>query len=417
MSIKHIAFVVKYFPLVSETFIVNQINGLQDAGYKVSLYAYNQVDRTVIHESLKKYDLLNKVHYFVKAPINKLSRFISFIEWVLHHFFKINWYLLFKCLNVFKYGKDAYTLKLFYEAQWFLIPYNFELIHAHFGMNGNRIAYLKACGILPDKVKLVTTFHGYDLVPNKLKDYKIEYKYLFEEATAFTVNTPYLENQLKQVNSYHKPIYVLAVGLDTNFFKRKTFKHDATFFDLVFCGKLIGLKGPDLAIEIIAKLHEFGYQKVRLHLIGEGNLRHQLEKQVEMSKLMKNVIFYGSLSQDDIKECFEKSDAFILPGRYETETGRAETQGLVIQEAQAMKLPVIVSDVGGMKYGVLPDESGFIIEEENVDGAVKAIEKLILNPKLKIEMGKAGRLLVEENYDTKILVKKLQDIYKVVIDK
>ena len=124
MSNKLVAFIVKYFPTVSETFIVNQINGLVDAGYKVSLYAYQQVEVSLIQESLKKHDLLTKVQYFVKPPISKLERLTVFFKWTHQHFFKIKWYLFFKTLNVFKYGKDAYTLKLFFEAQWFLVRYD-----------------------------------------------------------------------------------------------------------------------------------------------------------------------------------------------------------------------------------------------------------------------------------------------------
>ena len=126
-------------------------------------------------------------------PANVLLRLLIFFKWTFQHFFKINWRLYFKCINIFKYGKEAYTLKLFFEAQWFLVPYDFEIIHAHFGMNGNRIAHLKARGIIPNQVKLMTTFHGYDLVPNRLENYEEEYKTLFKEAAAFTVNTPYLD--------------------------------------------------------------------------------------------------------------------------------------------------------------------------------------------------------------------------------
>lgn len=414
MPVKQVAFIVTYFPTVSETFIVNQINGLMDSGYNVCLYAYNKVESKIIHESLKKYNLLQKVNYFIKPPVSKLNRLIVFFKWTLKNMFKIKWRLFFKSLNVFKYGKDAYTLKLFFEAQWFLVPFDFELIHAHFGMNGNRIAYLKTCGIIPKQVKLITTFHGYDLAPDKLDVYKKEYQYLFKEAAAFTVNTPYLEGVLHKVNSCHKPCYILPVGLDTNFFRQKPIKNNTVYFDLLFCGKLISLKGPDLAIAILKSLHDLGYTDTRLHMVGEGNLRNQLKKQVASYNLQENVIFYGALSQENLIKCFEKSDAFILPGRYDLETGRAETQGLVIQEAQAMSLPVIVSDVGGMKYGLLPNESGFVINEGNIKEFVEAVEKLILNPKLKLEMGEAGRILVEKKYDNKILVKKLQEIYNVI---
>jgi len=416
MPIKHVAFIVKYFPTISETFIVNQINGLIDTGCRVTLYAYKQIDTSFIHESLKRHDLLIKVQYFVKPPINKIQRLWVFFKWTLKHLFKIKWHLFFKCLNVFKYGKDAYTLNLFFEAQWFLVPYDFELIHAHFGMNGNRIAYLKACDILSDRVKLITTFHGYDLSPDRLEEYKVEYKYLFKEANAFTVNTPYLEGLLKKVNSGDKPCYILPVGLDASYFKRRFPKQDTEFFDLIFCGRFVAFKAVDITITVLNIIHSLGYKHVQLHIIGDGTLRHQLKKQVQSNNLQESVFFYGALTQEAIKEHFEQADVFILPGRYDPETGRAETQGLVIQEAQAMELPVVVFDVGGMKYGLLPNESGFVIAEGDLDGFVNAIEKLILSPKLKDEMGKVGRQNVKDQYDNSVLVEKLLTIYKRILE-
>ncbi|SRX55335.1 glycosyltransferase [Aequorivita sp. CIP111184] len=411
MTKKSIAFVVKYFPTVSETFIVNQINGVIDAGYQVSLFAYNRVDNKVIHESLKRHDLLNRVRYFKKAPVSKLKRFFVFMKWTVKHFLKIHWPTFFRSINVFKYGKEAYTLKLFFEAQWFLLHYDFDLIHAHFGMNGERIAYLKAYGIIPKSVKIITTFHGYDLEPKNVEQYKITYANLFKYADAFTVNTPYLEGLLQQVNFCNIPHYVLPVGLDTQFFKRKNAKLKTSFFDLVFCGKLIPLKGADLAIKMVGELQDMGYKSVRLHIIGDGILREHLKRQVQMCQLEDYVLFYGALTQENIKGRLEQADVFIMPGRVDKENGRAETQGLVLQEAQAMELPVVVSDVGGIKYGLLLNESGFVVKENDIIGFVKAIEQLILNPARKKYMGKMGRDFVVKYYENRVLLEKLLSIY------
>ena len=301
---KHIAIVVNYFPTVSETFIVNQINSLLDSGFKISLYAYNQLDLSVIHDSFTRYNLLTKANYFVKSPASKIKRFITFFKWTLHNFKHIKWSLYFKTLNILKYGKEAYTLKLFFEAQWFLVTNKTDVIHAHFGMVGNRIAYLKAKGIIPNGIPLITTFHGYDLVPNKLSTYKKEYRYLFTKGNAFTVNTPYLEGILQKVLENKKPCYILPVGLDTRFFKKERTKKDNTSFNLVFCGKLIALKGPGLAISITKKLHDLGYKHVCLHIIGDGVLRQALIEQVERLHLQGFVYLHGKQSQIEIKKIF-----------------------------------------------------------------------------------------------------------------
>ncbi len=414
MTKKSIAFVVKYFPTVSETFIVNQVNEVIDAGYQVSLFAYNRVDTEVIHESLKIHDLLGRVQYYKKPPVSKLKRLLVFFEWTLKNVFKIQWRTFFKSINIFKYGKEAYTLKLFFEAQWVSLPFDFDLIHAHFGMNGERIAYLKACGIIPNSVKIITTFHGYDLEPKNLDKYKNTYANLFRYADAFTVNTPYLEGLLQQVNFGNKPYYILPVGLDTNFFKRSNPKLDTQFFDLVFCGRLIPFKGVDIAINVVKELHDIGYKSVRLHIIGDGILLEQLKRQVQECRLEDYIIFYGALTQEAIKTRFEQADVFIMPGRYDSE-GRAETQGLVIQEAQAMELPVVVTDAGGMKYGLLPNESGFVVAENDLEGFVNAVEKFILDSGLKFKMGKTGRAFVVRNYDNEVLVTSLKVIYKITL--
>ncbi len=300
---------------------------------------------------------------------------------------------------------------MFFESQWFLLPYNFELIHAHFGMNGNRIAYLKAKDIIPESVKLINTFHGYDLEPDKLLDYTFDYSYLWKQAQAFTVNTPYLKGLLEQLHLNNRSVFILPVGLDTHFFKRQQNKRESTYFDIVFCGRLISFKAPDLAVSIIHALVQKGYTQVRLHIIGTGSMETALKAQVAVLGLDQHVLFYGSQDQKFIKSCFEQSDVFLLPGIEDPETGRAETQGLVIQEAQAMAVPVVVSDVGGMKYGLLPNESGFVVEERNLDGFINVIELLILNPKLQLIMGEKGRRFVVENYDNKVLANKLSAIY------
>ena len=414
MKSKHVAIVVKYFPSVSETFIVNQINALKAVGYQVTLLAYHKVEGIPIHSSLYEYNLLNEVHYFGKPPKSKLKRLFVFFQWVVEHLLTINWKCLFKSLNIFEHGKDAYTLKLFYESQWFILKHDFDIIHAHFGMNGNRIAYVKAKGIISKTLPLLTTFHGYDMTPKEQDGYKAIYKYLFEYASAFTVNTPYLEALLKQASPNKTPIFILPLGIDTHLFLKKHERLESPFFNMVFCGRLIDLKGPDLAVDIQKRLLELGYNHVRLHLIGSGKQLIALQQQISAYGIKDYVHLHSAMTQEAIISLYEQSDVFLFPGRYDTDTGRADTQGLVIQEAQAMELPVVVSDVGGLKYGLIDGETGYVLREDDLDGFVKAIESLLLDDELREQMGKKGRQFVEQFYDAEELVERLENIYKAI---
>ena len=131
---------------------------------------------------------------------------------------------------------------------------------------------------------------------------------------------------------------------------------------------------------------------------------------VQSNDLHGIVKFHGSKSQIEIKDFMSNSHIFIFPGIID-ENGRCENQGLVIQEAQAMQLPVVTSNVGGIPDGLINGKTGFVVDEGNIDGFVSKILWLIDNPSSRKKMGKAGRQFVVENYDSSILGEKLLDIY------
>ncbi|OUR93408.1 hypothetical protein A9Q87_05545 [Flavobacteriales bacterium 34_180_T64] len=409
MKSKKIAVIVEVFPAISQTFIVNQVNSLIDAGHHVELFSYKKASEPEFHPSLDKHNLLENVTYLEVFPFPKVKRVATFLSWIFLHFNRINWRSLFDVINGFKYGEVAYTLKLFYEAQWFLLDDEFDIIHAHFGHNSKRIAILKETGLL-SKSMLITTFHGYDLVPNHVDFYKKEYHNLLKYSDAFTVNSKYLKGLLEELKP-DRPIHILPVGLDTSYFERTEQTLESKYFEVLFCGRFVALKGPDIAIKIIKTLHDRGYHHVRLHLIGDGELKGQLEKQINDFGFEKVIKMCGTLTQDVVKERMQNSDIFLLPGIYDPNNGTAETQGLVIQEAQAMGLPVVVSDVGGMKYGLIDGETGFVVEANNISAFADSIESLILDYELKTAMSAKAINYVKQHFDTNVLVLELENIY------
>lgn len=407
-----ITIVVGAFPIISETFIVNQIKALIDEGYSVKIYALRKGDTSKTHKVIQDYKLLNKVTYKPSFPKNKIKRISFFFNFIFWNLFLIDWRLLVKSVNIFKYGKKALNLKLFYECQWLMYETKPDIIHVHFGVNAVSIAEFKKKGFLGGS-KFIVSFHGYDMNPSKIDYYKIHYKTLFKQLDRITVNTIYLKNILLKVNPTIENIDILPVGLDTKLFQKRIEKNKSTkSFTIVFCGRLIKLKGADKAILIIQELLKRGFENINLEIIGEGELKNKLEELILENDLERFVFLKGKQSQEEIINLFDNANAFLLPGIKDPVDGRCEAQGLVIQEAQAMELPVIISDVGGMKYGVLAKESGFIIKENDISGFADAIQNLIENPTMAKFMGEKGKEFVKQNYDSKKLVKRLVSIYK-----
>ena len=132
------------------------------------------------------------------------------------------------------------------------------------------------------------------------------------------------------------------------------------------------------------------------------NLNELTQKLIDIESVTGN--------ENEVINFMDNSSVFLYPGIVDN-TGRCENQGLVIQEAQAMQLPVVTSDVGGISEGLIDKKTGFLVEEGNIDAFVSKVLWLIDNPNRRKEMGKAGRQFVVENYESIILGERLIDIY------
>jgi colanic acid/amylovoran biosynthesis glycosyltransferase len=408
-----IAFVVDQFPVVSETFILNQITDMIDRGHEVKIYSFKNEKFNFVHQAVNQYKLLEKTTYFRYPPHSGVK--------------KAGWLLLFMASNFnalihesgFTFAHPGSiqmairNLSLSQSIAAFLRTNAFDIVHAHFGQCGAKIANLMATGELGG-FKFFTTFHGYDLNPFFAERYKKKYKNLFDYADGVTVNSPYLREILLRVCPRPKNLILLQVGLRTDQYKKQPVESStkASGFTILFCGRLVAFKAPDLAIRIMDLLvNRRGLQHITLRVVGDGKLRDEVERLIHEFDLKDHVLLLGALSQEQVIQEMNNAHLFLLPGIHERETGRAETQGLVIQEAQAMELPVVVSDAGGMKYGLLDGVSGFVVKEGDIEGFADKIELLINNEQLRASMAKAGRDFVVGTFDTKILGDKLSKLY------
>jgi glycosyltransferase involved in cell wall biosynthesis len=105
----------------------------------------------------------------------------------------------------------------------------------------------------------------------------------------------------------------------------------------------------------------------------------------------------GGLPEDDLARRYGEADVFALLSRH-------EPWGVVVNEAAASGLPLVLSDRVGAAYDLLRDgENGFLVPAENVDAAASALRKLAADPKLRRRMGERSRELVRAwNYDASV---------------
>lgn len=198
-----IAFLVGRFPTLSKTFILDQIVGLIERGHEVDIFSGSRGKYSKVHPDVKKYDLLAKTYYRYSS-IKAIRLFIQYSP--------KNSLVLFKSLNIFKYGKNALSLRLFYATLPFLRKGPYDIIHCHFGSKGILGVLQRELGAIEGKI--VTSFHGYDANAYPREHGRDLYKLLFQKVNLCTVNTDFTGERAKALGCPEDKIVKFPVGLN-----------------------------------------------------------------------------------------------------------------------------------------------------------------------------------------------------------
>lgn len=182
-------------------------------------------------------------------------------------------------------------------------------------------------------------------------------------------------------------------------------KYDLQSPVILYVGALEYNKGILHLLKLFAK--DSTLRRTDFLIVGNGTLRKNCEKIVKKEKL-KNVRFVGKVPFEEISNFYAVSDIVVVPSIWQEPFGR------VVLEAMAMGKPVVASNVGGIP-DFLTNENGFLVEPLNDEMWIKCLNILISDKKLREKMGKKGKKL-SKNFDTKVIAKKIINLYKEVME-
>ena len=431
-----IAFLVNEFPSISETFILNQISGLVEAGHQVDIYARNAQPTSKVHSLVKKHHLVQSTYYHPRLPKNYLIRYLKGLWLITVSIWAAPW-ILFRTLNFRKYGRHASSLRLLYRSIAFIrqgCP-TYDVILCHFGPRGLIALDLKDIGALEGKVCVV--FHGLDLrylCPNNIPTLqgiskalnaligkslpreplhadllevgKTVYTPLFEKADLLLPISGLLEKQLIELGCSPNKIQVHRMGIDVEQFKFKPkhFPEDGRI-RLVSVARLVETKGIEYGIRALQAVIEH-YSRVEYSVIGDGPLMPELSLLIQELELGKSVKLLGWRQQDEVINILENSHILIAPS---VTSSNWDMEGIpvVLMEAMASGLPVISTWHSGIPELITSGQSGFLVPERNVSELAAQILKLIQQPETWSQLGQVARAKVIEDYETKKLNKNL----------
>ena len=172
--------------------------------------------------------------------------------------------------------------------------------------------------------------------------------------------------------------------------------------------------GIDTLIEAFALLHAKLKttepdlaEKLELRLVGNGPQQEEYQQLSAKLGLGSKVYFVGRVPHQDVPNELAKLDVYVALSRLDS-----ESFGVAIIEAGAARRPVVVSDAGGLPEVTLDGITGLVVPRENPQAAADAIEKLVLNPDLRVKMGEAGRTHVAGIYGWDVCVEQMVKVLK-----
>jgi glycosyltransferase involved in cell wall biosynthesis len=162
--------------------------------------------------------------------------------------------------------------------------------------------------------------------------------------------------------------------------------------DVVYIGQLVRRKGLDVLFEAMYPLLD-EHPDLRLSLIGDGPDRAALQAQVEARRLRERISFEGVIPSNQVRARLSSADLLVLPSRW-------DGWGMVVNEALAVGVPVIVSDRCGAADVIRQGVNGYVFPSEDVPGLRASLSEFLRRadewPRLRAEAARTGRALSSE---------------------
>lgn len=232
------------------------------------------------------------------------------------------------------------------------------------------------------------------------------------------------EIQKKELSEIHKicpasKISVIPLGFDLEKFHinwvesrkitREKFKIEENEVAITIVGRLAPIKNHTLFLDVIEQVLQKTSKKVRVFIVGDGEEKQKIKNRVKELNLKANNKIEMTSWIKNIGEFNAGMDILCL-------TSDNEGTPVSLIEAQAGNLPVITTDVGGVRDVVLNGETGWIVSKNNVSEFSEKLLLLIEDENERNRLSQNGWEFVKEKFHYTTLVKNMEEYYKFLLN-
>jgi D-inositol-3-phosphate glycosyltransferase len=303
--------------------------------------------------------------------------------------------------------------------------HHYPLIHTNYWMS----AWVGLQVKQSQNVQLVHTYHSLGAVkyqavsqiPEIANTRLMVERQILEQAQRVVATSPQEQETLRNLVSRLGNVEVIPCGTDIQNFHvipkaeaRAELGLQSDEQIVLYVGRFDQRKGIETLVKAFAQFKQNASDdaKLRLVIVGgsepgqsDGQERQRIEAIVESLGISQETLFAGRVGHDRLPLYYTAADVCVIPSHY-------EPFGLVAIEAMACGTPVVASAVGGLKFTVVPEETGLLVPPQDVEGFAGAIERVLSDDLWAHKLRKRASERVHQNFSWSGVAAQLSDLYR-----
>jgi glycosyltransferase involved in cell wall biosynthesis len=397
-SSRHLGYVLKRFPRISETFVAAELIELERQGERVTVFALSRPQEPFEHGFVG--ELAARVVYLPLRPLREPVRTVR----ALVHVWRTSPRGWLRAAAACLKPPGLSGLRKLLRATVLRVELEragIDHVHAHFATSAARLANLARRMGGPT---YSVTAHAKDIYIDGIRRDRLREK-LAEASFVATVseaNATYLASlvEARRPNVVHNSVDLRRLGSPTMNGGRER--------DLVLSvARLIEKKGlPDLvaACGIVARRGV----SLRLEVVGEGPLHGELQTAADRHGI--HASFPGALPNEQVLERYRRATVFCLPCVV-ADSGDRDGLPTSVLEAMALGLPVVTTSLNGLSEAVIHEQTGLVVPGRDPESLADALERLLEDPALRERLARNARAHVEEHFSLDRSVALLRSLF------
>jgi colanic acid/amylovoran biosynthesis glycosyltransferase len=298
------------------------------------------------------------------------------------------------------FGRETQIFRAYHLTK-ILEKHQVELVFAEYLITGAEV--LEVCKSL--KLPIITIALGYEISQyDIIKKYNSKYKVLFQYSKYILVVSEHMKKNLLALDCPDEKIVYSPASPSQDFFDLKP--HFSNL-NIVAVGRFVDKKAPQLTIKAFSQVLK-EIPEVKLIFAGDGPLLEECKELTSKLNIDGSIVFKGRITIKQHKELLEDAYMFVQHSRIAA-NGDSEGTPVAILEASAAGLPVISTCHAGISNIVKHNETGFLVEENDVEDMALKMLKLVKNKELASQFGGQGKNYVKANFTLESHIKTISN--------